>query len=131
MKHFWVFIGALLLAIATALGAYGAHGLQSATADFRSIEAFGYAVQYQLICGLGLFAVAWATSHFKALLVNLAGFLLLIGCILFSLSIYLLVIFHWRPFPLITPAGGICMILGWLVFALAAFTALPRKNGYY
>ncbi len=73
MKHLWAFIGALLLALATAMGAYGAHGLRQTVTDLRMLEAFGYAVQYQLVCGLGLFAIASAINHFKILLVNLAG----------------------------------------------------------
>lgn len=90
--HFWAFIGSLLLASGVAMGAYGAHGLRAIVDVPRSIEAFEYAVQYQLISALGFFAIAWATNHFKAGLVNLAGLLLLIGSIGFSLSIYLLVL---------------------------------------
>ena len=86
--HFWAFIGSLLLASGVAMGAYGAHGLRAIVDVPRSIEAFEYAVQYQLISALGFFAIAWATNHFKAGLVNLAGLLLLIGTIGFSLSIY-------------------------------------------
>lgn len=94
--HFWAFIGSLLLASGVAMGAYGAHGLRAIVDVPRSIEAFEYAVQYQLISALGFFAIAWATNHFKAGLVNLAGLLLLIGSIGFSLSIYLLVLAQWE-----------------------------------
>lgn len=53
MKHFWSFIGALMLASGVALGAYGAHGLHNVVTVQRSIDAFEYAVLYQLISGLG------------------------------------------------------------------------------
>ena len=47
--HFWAFIGSLLLASGVAMGAYGAHGLRAIVDVPRSIEAFEYAVQYQLL----------------------------------------------------------------------------------
>ena len=47
--HFWAFIGSLLLASGVAMGAYGAHGLRAIVDVPRSIEAFEYAVQFQLI----------------------------------------------------------------------------------
>lgn len=53
--HFWAFIGSLLLASGVAMGAYGAHGLRAIVDVPRSIEAFEYAVQYQLISALGFF----------------------------------------------------------------------------
>lgn len=55
--HFWAFIGSLLLASGVAMGAYGAHGLRAIVDVPRSIEAFEYAVQYQLISALGFFAI--------------------------------------------------------------------------
>ena len=129
--HFWAFIGSLLLASGVAMGAYGAHGLRAIVDVPRSIEAFEYAVQYQLISALGFFAIAWATNHFKAGLVNLAGLLLLIGSIGFSLSIYLLVLAQWRPWPLVTPISGGFMIAAWVVMALACLTSKPKHSSFY
>ncbi len=120
--RFWTFIGALLLASGVALGAYGAHGLRSIVELPRQIEAFEYGVLYQLVGGLGFFAIAWASQHFNKTLVNLSGILLLIGTVGFSLSLYLLIIIHWRPYPLVTPISGVIMIAAWLVLALAALT---------
>lgn len=129
--HFWAFIGSLLLASGVAMGAYGAHGLRAIVDVPRSIEAFEYAVQYQLISALGFFAIAWATIHFKAGLVNLAGLLLLIGSIGFSLSLYLLVLAQWRPWPLVTPISGGFMIAAWIVMALACLTSKPKHSSFY
>ena len=116
--HFWAFIGSLLLASGVAMGAYGAHGLRAIVDVPRSIEAFEYAVQYQLISALGFFAIAWATNHFKAGLVNLAGLLLLIGTIGFS----------W---PLVTPISGGFMIAAWIVMAIACLTSKPKHSSFY
>lgn len=129
--HIWAFIGALFLASGIAMGAYGAHGLRAVVEVPRQIEAFEYAVLYQLICGLGFFAVAWATQHFKSWLVNLSGIFLLIGTFGFSCSLYLLVLFQWRPYPLVTPISGGFMILAWLIMAFAACTSKPKHGAFY
>ena len=110
--HIWAFLGALMLAP-------------------RLIESYEYAVLYQLISGLGFFAVAWATQHFKAWLVNIAGILLLIGSLGFSVSLYLLVLIQWRPFPLVTPISGFFMIAAWVVMAIAALTSQPKRSSFY
>lgn len=128
MKHFWSFIGALMLASGVALGAYGAHGLHNVVTVQRSIDAFEYAVLYQLISGLGFFAIAWGLNHFREGLVNLAGLCVLIGSLGFSVSLYLLVLIEWRPFPLITPISGGFMIAAWVIFALASLTSHPRRS---
>lgn len=129
--HFWAFIGSLLLASGVAMGAYGAHGLRAIVDVPRSIEAYEYAVQYQLISALGFFAIAWATKHFKPILVHLSGLLLLIGTTGFSLSIYLLVLAQWRPWPLITPISGGFMIAAWLLMAAACLTSQPKHSSFY
>ncbi len=116
--HIWAFLGALMLASGIALGAYGAHGLRAAVTVPRLIESYEYAVLYQLISGLGFFAVAWATQHFKTWLVNIAG-------------IYLLVLIQWRPFPLVTPISGFFMIAAWVVMAIAALTSQPKRSSFY
>ena len=112
-----------MLASGVALGAYGAHGLHNVVTVQRSIDAFEYAVLYQLISGLGFFAIAWGEG-----LVNLAGLCLLIGSLGFSVSLYLLVLIEWRPFPLITPISGGFMIAAWVIFALASLTSHPRRS---
>ena len=129
--HIWAFLGALMLASGIALGAYGAHGLRAAVTVPRLIESYEYAVLYQLISGLGFFAVAWATQHFKDWLVNIAGILLLIGSLGFSVSLYLLVLIQWRPFPLVTPISGFFMIAAWVVMAITALTSQPKRSSFY
>ena len=129
--HIWAFLGALMLASGIAFGASVAHGLRAAVTVPRLIESYEYAVLYQLISGLGFFAVAWATQHFKAWLVNIAGILLLIGSLGFSVSLYLLVLIQWRPFPLVTPISGFFMIAAWVVMAIAALTSQPKRSSFY
>ena len=66
--------------------------------------------------------------HFWAFIGSL---LLLIGSIGFSLSIYLLVLAQWRPWPLVTPISGGFMIAAWIVMALACLTSKPKHSSFY
>ena len=118
MSRVWFSIGAVLALIAVALGAFAAHGLKKLVAP-ELVEAFQYGVDYQFIHALGLLVCAWAATQWNARLVNAAAVLFLIGIAGFSLSLYLLVLTEWRPYPLITPAGGFAMMLGWLCLAIA------------
>jgi uncharacterized membrane protein YgdD (TMEM256/DUF423 family) len=51
----------------------------------------------------------------------------LIGIIIFSGSLYLLVLTNTRWLGAITPIGGVAFIVGWLLFAKAAWS-LPEQT---
>ena len=58
-------------------------------------------------------------------MVRYAGWELVIGTVLFSGSLYILVLTGVKPLGMITPLGGFAFLLGWLMLAIAAwqFTA--------
>jgi len=104
--------GALLCAVAVALGAFGAHGLK----DRLAAEQLGWwqtAVQYQMWHGLAL--VALGASDRRAL--RLPAWLLATGAFLFSSSLYALALGAPRSVGIVTPGGGILMIGGWILLA--------------
>jgi uncharacterized membrane protein YgdD (TMEM256/DUF423 family) len=112
--------GALLLALGTLIGAFGAHALKARLAPDR-YEVLQTAVHYQFIHALGLLLLGIAAERTptpeRAL--RIAGVLLLAGVLLFSGSLYLLLAGLPRSFGVITPVGGLCLILGWLTAAWA------------
>ncbi len=114
MERTYFALGGLLAAIAVALGAFGAHALRDRlTTDL--LATFETGVRYQMYHALALFAVAWALSRYPASTPILAsGWLFLAGIILFSGSLYLLVLTDLRILGAVTPLGGVAFILGWL-----------------
>ena len=97
------------------LGAYGSHGL---LVDTAGLASWATAVQYQLIHALVLLVLGvWALVRPGRLLL-LAGGLLIAGVVLFSGSIYALVLTHLSWLGPVTPLGGLCLIAGWLVILL-------------
>jgi uncharacterized membrane protein YgdD (TMEM256/DUF423 family) len=112
--------GALLLASGIAIGAVGAHILKSRLPPDR-FEVLQTAVLYQLVCGLGLLCVGLALQRSAASagarLLAAGGDLVLAGALLFSGSLYLLLAGAPRLLGAVTPLGGVCLILGWIVVA--------------
>jgi uncharacterized membrane protein YgdD (TMEM256/DUF423 family) len=70
-----------------------------------------------------LIAVAWVTSRGAAPLAGVAGWAFVAGILLFSGSLYLLVLTGTRWLGAITPFGGIAFLLGWCLLALGALRA--------
>ena len=118
----WFATGAALCGLGVLLGAFGAHGLSGRiTPEMLSIFETG--VRYHLVHGLALLAVAWAAARWPSGLINAAGWLFLLGVIVFSGSLYVLSITGARWLGAVTPIGGLCLTVGWLVLAIGAMRA--------
>ncbi len=118
MEKTFLALGALSAAVGVALGAFGAHSLRNLVPE-ASVSVFETGVRYHVYHALGLLAVAWAATRFGGSLVYLSGWLFVTGILLFSGSLYLLVITGQRWLALVTPLGGVAFILGWLMLAWA------------
>ena len=115
----WFATGAALCGVGVVLGAFGAHGLRDRLAA-DMLDVFETGVRYHFIHALGLIAVAWAAARWPNGWVVAAGWLFVAGIVIFSGSLYLLALTGARWLGAITPIGGLCLIAGWAVLALAA-----------
>lgn len=118
----WFAAGATLCGAGVALGAFGAHGLRARLSP-EMLAIFETGVRYHLIHALGLLAVAWAASRWPGWSVSAAGWLLMAGTVVFSGSLYVLAVTGARWLGAVTPIGGLCLIAGWTLLALAALRA--------
>jgi uncharacterized membrane protein YgdD (TMEM256/DUF423 family) len=124
MHKNYLIAGAIFSGLAVALGAFGAHGLESITSDEKILHSFQTAVQYQMYHGLALLAVALIFEKFSNKWIQWAGRCFIIGILLFSGSLYLLSFLKIEGSNAvkfagpITPLGGIFFIAGW-IFLLA------------
>jgi len=120
MKLF-ILLGSLNALIGVALGAFGAHGLKTKVAP-EMLTVWNTAVQYHLIHALGLLLIG-ILYHLMpdAPLIKTAGWSILLGIILFSGSLYALVLTGTKPLGIITPIGGVAFLVGWLLIAIAAW----------
>lgn len=115
----WVFIGCLLAFLAVALGAFGAHALRSRRSP-EQLAVFQTGIQYQVMHALALILVGvLERGMIPDSVATAAGWLFVVGTVLFSGSLYLLVLTGMRRLGAITPFGGLCFLAGWLVLAVA------------
>ncbi|HUM66648.1 MAG TPA: DUF423 domain-containing protein [Chitinophagaceae bacterium] len=124
MHKIFLSIGALLGALAVALGAFGAHGLKKIVPP-ETVNTFQTGVQYQMYHALALIAVAIVFEKFPGRLMEWSGISFCIGVLLFSGSLYLLTMLKatgkvgLEGLGMITPFGGLFFIVGWLLFFLS------------
>lgn len=109
-------LGSILAAVAVAAGAFGAHGLRGRLGE-ADLAIFETAVRYHLIHAVALLAVAWAMDRWPGGAASVAAALILGGVLIFSGSLYLLVLTGPRWLGAITPVGGVLLIGGWVVLA--------------
>ena len=120
--HALVICASLLLLLGVGTGAFGAHGLRSHVSP-DMLAVWHTAVLYQLIHALGLLAIAALHDKLHHNLAAAAAAFLLAGILIFSGSLYLLVLSGLRVLGAITPVGGVSFMIGWLLLALAALRA--------
>lgn len=132
MHKRFITTGALLGAIAVALGAFGAHGLKKII-PAETVQTFLTGVQYQMYHAIALLLTGLLYEKCYPKFVRMAGILFITGIILFSGSLYLLTAgkavetTSLDKAGIITPFGGVAFIAGWLFLFLAAMKKRERS----
>jgi uncharacterized membrane protein YgdD (TMEM256/DUF423 family) len=122
MEKTFFIIGSVFAGFCVAAGAFGAHGLKKLVPP-EMLDTWDKAVRYQIYHALGLLVVAWAITYWpsQARSFVLGGGLFLGGIILFSGSLYLLVLSGTKWLGAITPFGGAAFVAGWLCMLLGSW----------
>lgn len=122
-----IITGASLAAIAVILGAFGAHGLKDALGpeNIHLLQSYETGVRYQMyhafaIILLGIIAKVFGENKF----LTVSSWFFVSGIIFFSGSIYILSTrsltgLDWTWLGPVTPIGGLCFIVGWVLLIIA------------
>jgi len=115
----WPRAGAALLGfLGVAAGAFGAHGLRDLV-TLEQLNTWNTAADYQLLHAIALLGLAtWQQSALSSRLQSwllLACGLMIAGVLLFSGSLYLLVLTKMSAFGPITPLGGLALLMAWSI----------------
>ena len=123
MNNNHVIIAAIMGALGVALGAFGAHGLKAILSP-ELLETYKTGILYHLIHSVVLLALSLNTKY------NLKGayYFLLAGIILFSFSLYVYTLTSITAFAMITPVGGILLILGWTSIVISVVKGNSLNN---
>ncbi len=114
-----ILISASLLGITGIIfGAFATHGLKQLI-SIESVQTFETGVRYQMYHALFLLFVG-STSHISNKSKKLIYYFTVIGLLFFSGSIYglatnLLTNFDFKTIAFITPIGGLCLIISWIL----------------
>ena len=114
-------ISSIMMALAIAIGAFGAYGLKSIVTP-KLLVIYNTGVEYHFYNTLGLFAATfmlYLKPDSKRVRVSL--WLILIGMIIFSFSLYMLVLLNMPILGAITPIGGTLLIIAWIMLAISFY----------
>lgn len=120
MARFWMVLGALSGLVAVAMAAYASHGLPPETATLAETGA-----SLQAWHALALILTGLLAERRRGALPHAAAAFFALGTLLFCGGIYLRVLTGLGA-GMVTPIGGMAMLVGWGVLAAAAALA-PQK----
>ncbi|MCG8492497.1 MAG: DUF423 domain-containing protein [Sneathiellales bacterium] len=126
MRLPWISIASVLGAIAVILAALGAHFVAGGEHVHRLHETANKLHMFHIL-PLAILGLLPATSKTVSLFATMSGIFVILGIGFFSGSLYF---FAYSGIPvgfLITPAGGICFILGWICLAIAGFASWRQE----
>ena len=119
----WGVIGAVFGLLVVAFGAFGAHSLRDIVTPER-LAVFQTGVQYQAIHALALLLVAtWRQAGGASKSLTIAGICFTLGVLIFSGSLYALVVLDSPRFGMITPIGGVMFMVGWGALVVRALAS--------
>lgn len=118
MLRFSIFFAAISGFIAVALGAFGAHALK-ATLPPNYIDVWHTAVLYQFIHTLALLALVALSPFVHKVWQKRSLIFFMLGIVLFSGSLYALVLIGLGSLGIITPIGGTCFLIAWVLLAIS------------
>lgn len=121
-KNLWLILGAFNAAFAVLAGAYGAHIIPiDGFFPGSNLITFQKAVRYQMYHAFALVIVAILAHNIQLKMLDISGWLFLIGIILFSGSLYFIVFTGIQWIEFLTPIGGFAFTFGWLGLMYVGF----------
>ena len=110
MSRTFLLWGSIHALFAVARGAFGAHGLKQFATE-TALQTWNTAAQYHFYHALAVLIIGILVKDYPK--AKLAGQLMLAGIVIFSGSLYALVLSQIKILGAITPIGGLCFILSW------------------
>ncbi len=114
MVNLMIGLGAFNAFIAVMAGAFAAHLLKGSL-SIEYLNAFRTAADYQLMHGIGLIVIGILTKQNPNRCNFASAIFMFVGIVLFSGSLYILSLTGIKWLGMVTPIGGICFLMAWLV----------------
>lgn len=142
----WIVLGGVLACLSVVFGAFGAHGLEGTLNDiygdatkkiaglevpatYKYLQDFNTGARYQMYNALGLIALGVIASNPTTKSQRTSAWSFLAGTLLFSGSLYVLVLTKLTILGLVAALGGVFMIIAWAAFAVGCCQKKRETEG--
>lgn len=110
-------------ALGVIIGAFGAHKFNNFLTETGRLDTFETAVKYQFYHVFALALVGLLMYKIDNKYIGYSAYAFIVGIIIFSGSLYTLCATQIKILGAVTPFGGVFLILGWILLALAIYKA--------
>ena len=112
----YIIIASLFAALAILFGAFGSHALKERLSA-QSLEVYDIATRYLMFHALGIFLIALLGFQLPKESLEIPVIMMIGGTSIFSGSLYLMAVLDFKKLGMVTPIGGLLLIVSWLLLA--------------
>ena len=112
----YITIASLFAALAILFGAFGSHALKERLSA-QSLEVYDIATRYLMFHALRIFLIALLGFQLPKESLEIPVTMMIVGISIFSGSLYLLAMLDFKKLGMVTPIGGLLLIVSWLLLA--------------
>ena len=112
----YIIIASLFAALAILFGAFGSHALKERLSA-QSLEVYDVATRYLMFHSLGIFLIALLGFQLPKESLEMPVTMMIVGTSIFSGSLYLIAMLDFKKLGMVTPIGGLLLIVSWLLLA--------------
>ena len=112
----YIVLASLFAALAILFGAFGSHALKERLSA-QNLEVYDIATRYLMFHALGIFLIALLGFQLPKELFEIPVTIMIVGTFIFSGSLYLIAILDFKKLGMVTPIGGLLLIVSWLLLA--------------
>ena len=112
----YIILASLFAALAILFGAFGSHALKERLSA-QSLEVYDIATRYLMFHALGIFLIALLGFQLPKELLETPVTIMIVGTSIFSGSLYLIAMLDLKKLGMVTPIGGLLLIVSWLLLA--------------
>ena len=112
----YIVLASLFAALAILFGAFGSHALKERLSA-QSLEVYDIATRYLMFHALGIFLIALLGFQLPKDSLEIPVIIMVVGTSIFSGSLYLIAMLDFKKLGMVTPIGGLLLIVSWLLLA--------------
>ena len=116
----YIIIASLFAALAILFGAFGSHALKERLSA-QSLEVYDIATRYLMFHALGIFLIALLGFQLPKESLEISVIMMIVGTSIFSGSLYLIAMLDFKKLGMVTPIGGLLLIVSWLLLAFNTY----------